>query len=62
MASKRTLAGLLGGIAAVALFLLVNPWIVLEPNTTVNQAVTILFWVSFLALLIVLFGNLLGVI
>jgi thiosulfate dehydrogenase [quinone] large subunit len=55
MANKRNIAGVLGAIAAITLFLLVNPWIVLEPNTTVNQAVTILFWVSFLALLIVLF-------
>jgi thiosulfate dehydrogenase [quinone] large subunit len=55
MASKRNIGGVLGGIAAVALFLLVNPWIVLEPNTTVNQAVTVIFWISFLALLVVLF-------
>ena len=34
MTNKRNIAGVLGGIAAVALFLLVNPWIVLEPNTT----------------------------
>ena len=55
MTNKRSIAGGLGGIAAVALFLLVNPWIVLEPNTTANQAVTVIFWVSFLALLVVLF-------
>ena len=55
MSNKRSIAGVLGGFAAIALFLLVNPWIVLEPNTTVNQAVTIIFWVSFLALLVVLF-------
>ncbi len=55
MSNKRNIAGVLGGIAAITLFLLVNPWIVLEPNTTVNQAVTIVFWVSFLALLVVLF-------
>jgi thiosulfate dehydrogenase (quinone) large subunit len=55
MSNKRTLAGLLGGIAAVALFLLVNPWIVLEPDSSVSQAVTIIFWVAFLTLLLVLF-------
>jgi thiosulfate dehydrogenase (quinone) large subunit len=55
MAEKRTIAGFLGGLAAVALFLIVNPWIVLEPNTTANQAVTAVFWIAFLALLVVLF-------
>ena len=55
MSNKRNIAGVLGAIAAITLFLLVNPWIVLEPDTTVNQAVTIVFWVSFLALLVVLF-------
>jgi thiosulfate dehydrogenase [quinone] large subunit len=55
MTDKRSIAGVLGGIAAVTLFLLVNPWIVLEPNTTANQAVTVVFWISFLALLVVLF-------
>ena len=55
MTDKRSIAGVLGGIAAVTLFLLVNPWIVLEPNTTANQAVTVIFWISFLALLVVLF-------
>ena len=55
MSNKRSIAGILGGIAAISLFLLVNPWIVLEPDTTVSQAVTIIFWVSFLTLLLVLF-------
>jgi len=55
MTNKRSIAGGLGAIAAVALFLLVNPWIVLEPNTSTSQAVTVVFWVSFLALLVVLF-------
>jgi thiosulfate dehydrogenase (quinone) large subunit len=55
MSNKWTIAGILGGVATVALFLLVNPWIVLEPNTTTSQVVTVVFWISFLALLIVLF-------
>ena len=55
MSGNRTIAGVLGAVAAVTLFLLVNPWIVLEPDSTANQAVTIVFWVSFLALLVVLF-------
>src|SRR6187397_1938076 len=55
MSNKRSIAGVLGGIAAITLFLLVNPWIVLEPDTAASQAVTVAFWVSFLALLVVLF-------
>ena len=55
MASTRNIAGALGGIAAVTLFLLVNPWIVLDPNSFVSQAVTVVFWISFIALLVVLF-------
>jgi thiosulfate dehydrogenase [quinone] large subunit len=51
----RSMAAALGAIAAIALFLLVNPWIVLEANSTASQIVTIAFWVSFLALLVVLF-------
>jgi thiosulfate dehydrogenase [quinone] large subunit len=55
MSNKRSIAGVLGAVAAITLFLLVNPWIVVEPDTTANQAITIVFWVSFLALLVVLF-------
>jgi thiosulfate dehydrogenase [quinone] large subunit len=55
MASKRNIAAILGGIAAVTLFLLVNPWIVLEANSTMTDVVTVAFWISFLALLVVLF-------
>jgi thiosulfate dehydrogenase [quinone] large subunit len=55
MTSKRNIGGALGAIAAITLFLLVNPWIVLEADSTVSQAVTIVFWVSFIALLVVLF-------
>jgi len=55
MSTLRSLTVPLGLISAVLLFLLVNPWITLEPNTIASQAVTIAFWVSFLALLVVLF-------
>jgi thiosulfate dehydrogenase [quinone] large subunit len=55
MSSKRNIAGALGAVAAVTLFLLVNPWIVIDPKSTLDQALTVAFWVSFLALLVVLF-------
>ncbi len=55
MTTKRNLAALLGGIAAVALFLIVNPWVAVDPKSTADQVVTVTFWVSFIALLVVLF-------
>jgi thiosulfate dehydrogenase (quinone) large subunit len=55
MSSKRNIAGVLAGIATLTLFLLVNPWIIVESGTTANQIITVLFWVSFLGLLVVLF-------
>ena len=54
MAQLRTLAVPLGVIAAVLLFLLVNPWIVLEG--AISQIVTVAFWLSFILLLISLFS------
>ena len=54
MAQLRTLAVPVGVLAAVLLFLLVNPWIVLEG--TISQIVTIAFWASFILLLIILFS------
>ncbi len=55
MSTLRRLALPLAAIAAVLLFLLVNPWIVIEPDSTLNQAVTFGFWISFLLLLVALF-------
>ena len=55
MSTLRSLAVPLGLISAALLFLLVNPWITTEAGSTVNQAVTIGFWVSFLVLLVILF-------
>ena len=55
MTSKRNIAAILGGIAAVALFLIVNPWFAVDPKSTADQIVTVIFWVSFIALLVVLF-------
>jgi thiosulfate dehydrogenase [quinone] large subunit len=55
MSTLRRLAIPLGAIAAVLLFLLVNPWFALEPNELPNQIVTVGFWASFLLLLVALF-------
>ena len=55
MTGKRNLAGVLGAIAAITLFLLVNPWIVIDPKGSISQIVTVVFWISFIALLVVLF-------
>jgi thiosulfate dehydrogenase [quinone] large subunit len=55
MTSKRNLAAIFGGIAAVLLFYLVNPWVSPEANSTLNQAVTVGFWISFIVLLVILF-------
>jgi hypothetical protein len=55
MVTKRNLALAFGAIAAVALFLIVNPWYAVDPKSTLDQAVTVIFWVSFIALLVVLF-------
>jgi len=55
MSNRRTMAVSLGVIATVLLFLLVNPWVTPAPDGTLNQLVTAGFWISFLALLVVLF-------
>ena len=54
MAQLRTLAVPVGVLAAVLLFLLVNPWIVLDG--AISQIVTAAFWLSFILLLIILFS------
>jgi thiosulfate dehydrogenase (quinone) large subunit len=55
MSGNRSIAGVAGGIAAVLLFYLVNPWVNPEAGSTINQIVTVGFWISFLVLLVVLF-------
>ncbi len=55
MSTSRAVAVPLGAIAAVLLFLLVNPWVSPAAGSTLNQLVTAGFWISFLALLVVLF-------
>src|SRR4249919_1983269 len=55
MSMIRGLTVPLGAIAAVLLFLLVNPWFSPEAGSLANQVITVGFWVSFLALLVALF-------
>jgi hypothetical protein len=55
MSSVRSVATVLGVISAALLFYLVNPWFNPAPDTTLNQIVTVGFWISFIALLVVLF-------
>ena len=55
MSALRRLAIPLGVAAAVLLFLLVNPWLVIEG--TIRQIVTIAFWISFIVLLVALFED-----
>jgi thiosulfate dehydrogenase (quinone) large subunit len=50
----RQIATPIGIIAAVLLFLIVNPWFEL-PEGIVSQAVTVAFWITFIVLLVVLF-------
>jgi thiosulfate dehydrogenase [quinone] large subunit len=54
MTSTRNLAKVVGAIAAVLLFYLVNPWVA-PADGAVSQAVTVGFWIAFLALLVLLF-------
>lgn len=55
MTSTRNVASVVGAIAALLLFYLVNPWFNPEEGSTLNQLVTAGFWISFLALLVILF-------
>lgn len=55
MTSKRNLAAILGAIAVILLFYLVNPWVNPDPKGAISQVVTIGFWISFIVLLVVLF-------
>ena len=55
MSALRRLAVPIGIAAAVLLFLLVNPWLVIDG--TVRQIVTVAFWLTFIVLLIALFED-----
>jgi thiosulfate dehydrogenase [quinone] large subunit len=56
MSMLRGLAVPIGIVAAVLLFILVNPWLVLEEGS-IRQVVTVAFWLSFILLLIALFED-----
>lgn len=55
MSSKRNLAVVLGVVAAVLLFYLVNPWVNPDPDGAISQAVTVGFWITFIALPVLFF-------
>jgi thiosulfate dehydrogenase [quinone] large subunit len=57
MSILRGLAIPIGAIAAVLLFLLFNPWLVIEDGTTLRQVLTVAFWISFIVLLVALFED-----
>jgi thiosulfate dehydrogenase (quinone) large subunit len=53
VSTLRGLAVPIGAVAAVLLFLLFNPWLVIEGD--LNTILTVAFWISFILLLIALF-------
>jgi thiosulfate dehydrogenase [quinone] large subunit len=53
----RGLAIPIGAVAAVLLFLLFNPWLVIEEGTALRQILTVGFWIAFIVLLIALFED-----
>src|SRR4026207_707699 len=57
MSILRGLAIPIGVIAAVLLFLLFNPWLVIEEDTALRQILTVAFWITFIVLLIALFED-----
>src|SRR6187431_2497338 len=42
-------------VAAVLLFLLINPWFPVESGTLVNQIVTVAFWILALAVIVLMY-------
>ncbi|HET7169257.1 MAG TPA: DoxX family membrane protein [Candidatus Limnocylindrales bacterium] len=55
MSMLRGLAVPIGIVAAILLVLLFNPWVVIEGD--LNRILTVLFWVSFILLLLALFED-----
>jgi thiosulfate dehydrogenase [quinone] large subunit len=56
MSKLRGLAIPIGAVAAILLFLLFNPWLVIE-DATLRPILTVAFWISFIVLLIALFED-----
>ena len=56
MSMLRGLAIPIGAVAAILLFLLFNPWLVIE-DPTLRPILTVAFWISFIVLLIALFED-----
>ena len=42
-------------IAAVLLFLLINPWIKIEPGSTLSTIVTVAFWILAIAVIVLMY-------
>ena len=57
MSILRGLAIPIGAVAALLLFLLFNPWLVIEEGTALRQILTVGFWITFVVLLIALFED-----
>lgn len=56
MSVLRGVAVPIGAVAAILLFVLVNPWLVIEEGT-ISQALNLAFWVTFIVLLVALFED-----
>ena len=56
MSILRGLAIPIGAVAAILLFLLFNPWLIIE-DPTLRPILTVAFWVSFIVLLLALFED-----
>ena len=56
MSSLRGLAIPIGAVATVLLFLLFNPWLVID-DATLRPILTVAFWVLFIVLLVALFED-----
>ncbi len=55
MTTTRQLAWPIGIVAAIALFLLYEPWVV--PPSGIMPALTVIFWLAFVVLLVVLYQD-----
>ena len=42
-------------VAAVLLFFLINPWIKIDPGSTLSTIVTVLFWIFAIAVIVLIY-------